>query len=450
MSEKAKTPNVEQRTQNELSDVTSLSDEQLRAVRQLSVGYEKNDSETPIADLRPALGDIFDFKSIHDLNNIEIKELIQGATQEIDQRETTAKLAELKAIVSIAESAKDRGELRSQLSQLLGFKEVYEMSHYDLLSLVEDSQAELDRLTKTDEPGKTAAEATELIDNDKSEAVNEKGDGVIEDTKFSVGQIFAMNNLPNKDQEGEWAISKVFEKNGKIFYELRKIKLQPDGIQMITSGIPQDRFEKNWHAVEQKDDFDENPVEAELPKGRWQRVRERLHQEYSDLVEDFKALTGDTEGPLLLDDMEKQRKYRAIAALGVAAVGLGVYLTSKYGIPWIEGSKSSMPLGRPIPSHHTGGMPGGAPVHAGGESTKHASEFLDHTKGYEYPWSWAKEHWGNSAGGALHRLGDMARQDGHQVEWHGSGKHAWMSIDGRNNTQYVIKVLGKYAPGFKI
>jgi polyhydroxyalkanoate synthesis regulator phasin len=353
----------------------------------------------------------------------------------------------------------------------------------------------------------------------------EQSEATAEIAKYAVGQRFERNKPLTKDQEGEWEITRVFENNGHVFYELRKLELHPDGIQMITGGIPQNRFEENWQAVdeEKKEDLIEfdsgdtvkvkldsgrvdggwrvsntenspqrgkmvtvikegaagevlqmvvshkelsdwqslevanvyktiekgEPAEVNGPKGLLQRVRGRLHQEYSDLIEDFKLLTAGPEG-LLLDDLERQKKYRVVAAVGALAVGLGVLVTNKYGLPWIESGNSTIPSGRPMASHSVDGMPSGAPVPVGGEGARHTNEFLGHIKGYNYPWDWAHDHWGNGAGDALHRLGSIANSDGHNVKWHGSGENAWISVDGKSNAQYVIKVLGKYAPGLKI
>lgn len=63
---------------------------------------------------------------------------------------------------------------------------------------------------------------------------------------------------------------------------------------------------------------------------------------------------------------------------------------------------------------------------------------------YDYPWNWAHERWGDEASYNIRRLGDLALKDGHQVEWHGEGDDAWISIDGERDTQFVIEVLGKY------
>ena len=69
--------------------------------------------------------------------------------------------------------------------------------------------------------------------------------------------------------------------------------------------------------------------------------------------------------------------------------------------------------------------------------------------GYQYPWDWAEATAGEGRGSSLlFSLTERAQADGHDVEWHninsGSYNRAWLEINGRSDTGYVLSVLNKY------
>ena len=63
---------------------------------------------------------------------------------------------------------------------------------------------------------------------------------------------------------------------------------------------------------------------------------------------------------------------------------------------------------------------------------------------YDHPWNWAFDNFGEYAESKLYELADMAKQNGYDVEWHGSGVNRWLSVNGDSNPAYVIKVLNKF------
>jgi hypothetical protein len=73
------------------------------------------------------------------------------------------------------------------------------------------------------------------------------------------------------------------------------------------------------------------------------------------------------------------------------------------------------------------------------------------TSGYEYPWDWASEQYGSeNATAVLENLAQRASEDGHDVEWHGTGTGRWIEIDGiseASNAQGTgtLDVLSQYA-----
>lgn len=67
------------------------------------------------------------------------------------------------------------------------------------------------------------------------------------------------------------------------------------------------------------------------------------------------------------------------------------------------------------------------------------------TSGYRVPYSWAEQEFGRvNAMNQLRELAEKAQQDGHSVEWHGSGGNEWIEIDGASDTDSVVNILNTY------
>lgn len=64
---------------------------------------------------------------------------------------------------------------------------------------------------------------------------------------------------------------------------------------------------------------------------------------------------------------------------------------------------------------------------------------------YRYPYDWANHEWPHHAMNQLRKLGNLAKADGHHVEWRSGGNgvsELW--VDGTDNTDHVISVLNQY------
>ena len=69
--------------------------------------------------------------------------------------------------------------------------------------------------------------------------------------------------------------------------------------------------------------------------------------------------------------------------------------------------------------------------------------------GYDYPWSWMADVAGpEQASGELHRLGEIASQNGYDVVWHALGDgidtNDQISINGISDTDYVVNILNQF------
>ncbi len=64
---------------------------------------------------------------------------------------------------------------------------------------------------------------------------------------------------------------------------------------------------------------------------------------------------------------------------------------------------------------------------------------------YEFPWNWAADKFGaEGAQNTLYKLGELAAQDGHAIQWNGSGLTEWIKVDGMSDTQSVLDILSRY------
>jgi hypothetical protein len=133
---------------------TGISDTKLRALKkayETSFGEQSDKSESLIADMRKELsGKRGLFKSVMAMNNLKLAELAKGAGEHLEMRKIVKKVEQLKAVVEAADSSTDSGDLRTKLSVLEGFGEVYDMDNLDLADFIEDAKQELANLTQSE------------------------------------------------------------------------------------------------------------------------------------------------------------------------------------------------------------------------------------------------------------------------------------------------------------
>lgn len=135
-----------QQEQQRKLTVDGLSDDQLRM---LAETWESvRDSDTPMADLRSALtdGGLFEFSSLYNTNNIELRSMGVAARDTLTHRQEDNRRNELTAIMSAVEGRESYADKRTALSDLLGFSTVHDMTNQDVDTFISDAQAELDGL----------------------------------------------------------------------------------------------------------------------------------------------------------------------------------------------------------------------------------------------------------------------------------------------------------------
>ncbi len=121
----------------------NLSDAQLDALS--DIWSEVKDSDTPVADLRGKMTDsgLFDFGDKYHTNNIELRALAAGAQGNLEHRKALARADELNAILSAVSGKESYADKRAALSDLLGFKSIYEMTNQEIDTLIADARNEL-------------------------------------------------------------------------------------------------------------------------------------------------------------------------------------------------------------------------------------------------------------------------------------------------------------------
>jgi hypothetical protein len=89
--------------------------------------------------------------------------------------------------------------------------------------------------------------------------------------------------------------------------------------------------------------------------------------------------------------------------------------------------------------------------HEAREAVSGVSATPSGSRGFEFPWNWAKDQYGaNRAERMLHVLGERAMRHGHSVSWflHGflpnGARREIMMVDGTTNTQSVVGVISQY------
>jgi hypothetical protein len=134
----------------------SYTDQQLELMAQF--WDDAKESETPIAALRSALtaSGEFDFINQYKANNLELRRVAELARNTLDARKHKAQKAELDDILLAVSGKSTYADKRTALSEKLGFRTVYDMSNSEIDDLLRDTaqaRRAMDNIQKTvDEP----------------------------------------------------------------------------------------------------------------------------------------------------------------------------------------------------------------------------------------------------------------------------------------------------------
>lgn len=166
-----------------------------------------------------------------------------------------------------------------------------------------------------------------------------------------------------------------------------------------------------------------------------------------DGVGSVEDITGRTEARTDEEMMGNRKRVRTATALGAAA-GKGVFRIKEALTPDHVTEKPhyrNPGHDRPDPGiDHTPTAEPANPI-----PRPAGPEYMPPTPGqYKYPWNWAEAQFGQGNGSTeLFKLSDKIAADGNVVQWHGTGKSAWLEINGVSETDAVIRYLDVYRQG---
>jgi hypothetical protein len=230
----------------------------------------------------------------------------------------------------------------------------------------------------------------------------------------------------DEDDDHVPEVDKVDEEDGEEkdkdhIPEVDKVDEDDDHIPAEDKVGDEDKDGPDHIPAEDKVDEEDKPDEAE--KKKWyKRLGKRLHTFFTYENEDGeRKLSG---------------KKLTIATLGLAAVAAAAYFTFRTGT-----DHSHL-----VPN----GPKGGDAIDAGSVPPVHPAEVvpgadLPPSAGFEHPWNWAKEAFGaEHAMSTLKDLAAKAAEHGHDVQWSGSGTHESVTVDGNDNTKFVVDTLKQF------
>lgn len=453
-------------TETNTRNIAEFSDEQLKVVSEAYQSLQEQkalgERETPMADLRVALRDALGFKEVYELNNFELKQLAEQSSAELETRELTARINELQLIIKAADSAKNFGDLRVKLGEILDFMTVRNIgNNVELKEFISSCRQEL--LNLTEEP------KTESLEEDK--VGSEEHEDTTEAVKVKPEQV---KPLYQKGDDVEfdgrkWRISNVSTSEGQVKYYLltqsgdaleRRWCLESDILKLIPKekeiGIEEtptgnvDEVEKQITTPMSPEDMAKRGRELARrtetkvkPESIRKRVKAIKDAPLSLLVKaQNSAFFINTDSINIEDNESEQRsrrfkKWLVVGAVALGLAGVAIYLHSK-GHNLIDNSPTDVwqpPDGRGID------IGGSVPVSPSFESYQPGVD--------NYPWDWASRNFGaDKAMSTLHQLADQASAAGHSVEWHnladGNQYNDWLTIDGKSGTKQVVDILSQY------
>ncbi len=197
--------------------------------------------------------------------------------------------------------------------------------------------------------------------------------------------------------------------------------------------LPTDDELESDDDVDKKDDVEPTDDELEGDDAEPEAEKKKWYNPKTWGARLYRAFTYET------DDGERKLsgKRLTIATLGLAAVAAAAYFTFR------TGSDHSQFVPK-------GGPKGGDAIDAGSVPPVHPEAVvpgadLPPSVGFEHPWNWAKEAFGaEHAMSTLKDLAAKAAEHGHDVQWSGSGTHESVTVDGNDNTKFVIDTFKQF------
>jgi|GEM_PF-2422106 len=458
------------------------------------------DSPTPSGDLRTAVrekleesGDQAAFRRVYDMNNLELNSFVEGASGEVKER----RVGELKSIIDAYDNNESFGDRRTKIREALeaagdtgAFRTVYDMNNLDLTNFVNDARHQLEDETKMDKDQALETAYSEYEEREGTPYDVDKDREKNPDTARELATLEAVIKGVSENPEGAKKLG-IYEKLRDIQKQLDEALANaneltpPEKADLNDSGLTPP--EKADLGDDKKDDLtppekadlgdgltppekadlgdDKEPALTPPEKADLGKDEEATDKEVQDLIDNppVKADLGDVEPAskdrwwkraylslgtkfslMMSNTAERLRssdKKKVAAVVGALAV-VGAFAAWRLGAFGHGGGGGA---------HHEvlNNQGGGNGGNHGGEvipPVTPSKPELPSADGSAYPWNWAEKVVGpDKAENWLHGLGDKAAAAGHNVQWHGSGTHEWVSVDGVSRTKDVIDMLRPFA-----
>lgn len=479
MSEKSPNPTSEP-APKESNPYEGIDNATLTALAEARASIDE-DSPTKTLDLRSATGRILEnggvesaFARAHNLTNTEVDKFIDGAAEESKKRH----VVELQSIVEAYDAHDSFADRREALREALianghedAFKKIYDMNNLELQAFVDATRREYEDATKLDESaalaeaydehktreGKKAADEQDPL-RIRDEAGEESTRRVNRDEAHAEGLI--MNEAREELLAQQRQRAKAEEDEKDRIEQERSTQLREgeenfvaDDDKTREQALIYDKAYEDFYGKE-ADELErraaeleaQNNAEEDRRKNRWhKRAMRRLNNLYLHGLEIGRGVP----------DRYRGNKRATAIALGVVA-GAGAILALKLGV-WdrmhehaqdaTQGSSGgSVGSGTVDPTPKNPHTPGSGTLPTPVEVPTPGGDMLPPSTGFKYPWNWAEKAFGaDDAMTKLRELADKAAADGHKIEWHGSGTHEWVEVDGNSNTKHVIDIFRQFA-----
>lgn len=155
--------------------------------------------------------------------------------------------------------------------------------------------------------------------------------------------------------------------------------------------------------------------------------------------------TANHDGSIKKEYVLSLKKLTAVALIGVMAVG-GI-ISVRRGTE--SDSHTKAPSTASAPSHRAETVNSAVDhMPSKPDGSKQQEDGKEQATGYtvrrgDRPWN-TLQRAGVPAGQIMHDLDAAAKKSGLDYEWHGSGKHRWIEVEGKSDTPSIIQLLGKY------
>ena len=210
-----------------------LTDEQLAMLA--STWDTVKQSDTPMTDLRAAMGSSDLFDGLYDVNNLELRTLATSAHTTLENRHTGPSRAdELRAILGAVSDKTIYMDKRAALSDLLGFDTAHHMTNQDIDAFIADAQTELASLE---------ASSTSTDTNDQGEKESTPNQDLASQVSDLLGGKLVVN-AEDRVQYGSGATALGRKVGGQFasVSQLRDIAAHADQIRdgLVNRGTPDD------------------------------------------------------------------------------------------------------------------------------------------------------------------------------------------------------------------